>query len=284
MRTGQFDDMLPTLARRDFLCAATVLGSAAGLFSGAGLARSSAVTSRATALLAPGTRIEMGIRFVSDNSGLERGHERVTYAFNLDGSITMSARSESFDPPVVRDVIYLLGPDFRPLSCSVQITNAGRPAGAGWYRLTEDMAELEGIAGGKRISRQQPLNGPVRALVAHPVSSDVFVGMAADKSQPGKVVRADGVYLTSADPYGRTGPEFVAANVAVAYLGIEQVTTPIGRMPADHYLLYLPAANGRFAPFQDLWCAVGTPVFLKAYARPPVATRYEISSLEIAPA
>ncbi len=233
-------------------------------------------------IVVPGTRLEMTIRFAKDGDDRVRGRERVTYAFNLDGTITMSARSESYDPPVVRDVIYLLGPDFGPLSCHVQITDAGKYVGSGWFRMTDRAVEIEGFsASAGRISRRISVDSPVRALVAHPVSTDVHVGMAADKSRPGVPVEVKTVYLTSADPYGRTGPDLVAADIAVAYLSTGAVDTPVGRLPSDHYLLYLRGPGGGFDAFQDLWCIAGTPVFLKAFARAPFSTRYEISELHI---
>jgi hypothetical protein len=235
-------------------------------------------------IVKPGTQLEMLIRFIADGSGRERGVERVTYSFNADGTTTMSARSESFDPPVVRNVLYLLGSDFRPRSCHVQITTAGRHVGSGWFRVTPSEVEMEADTVAKgRVHERVALADPMLALVAHPVSSDVHVGMAADRTRQGEIVPAEGVYLTSADPYGRTGPELVKADVAIAYMGREHVDTPLGALPADHHLLYLRRPDGRFEAFQDLWCAADTAVFLKAYARPPVATRYEIAELAVLP-
>ena len=235
-----------------------------------------------TVIGTPGSRLEISIAFIRHGTDAPRGVERVTYTFNRDGSTTMSARSESYDPPVVRDVIYLLGPDHRPRSCHLLVTDAGRFAGVGWFRLTDTAVRLEGQSSKRgEISQQYSLRTPVRALVAHPVSTDVLVGLAADKSRPGEPIQASGVYLTSADPYGRTGPDFVAADVAVAYLGIDRVETPLGSTPGDHYLLYLRAPAGSFEPFQDLWCVADTPIFLKAYARGSFHTRYELTAMRI---
>jgi len=227
----------------------------------------------------PGTRLDMLIRFFRAD-GRERGRERVAYDFNADGTIAMNAHSESFDPPVVRNAIYLLGKRYEPISCHLQILNDGRHAGSGWYDCGASTVELTGDRSGDgRISRRYSMTEPLTALVAHPVSTDVLVGMAADRAAAGIPHIASGVYLTSSDPYGRTGPDLVRADVKIAYLGVEVVSTPAGPVGGDHYLLYLPTANKGYQPFQDLWCIAGTPVFLKAYARQPVDTRYEISEL-----
>lgn len=277
--TNQMNSLGPWLSaftRRRALAAAPLL-VAAGSMSRAADRRDQA----APTVGEPGSRIDMLIRFTKEPSGEERGVERVTYSFNVDGTITMSARSESFDPAVVRDVVYLLGADFRPQSCYVQIADRGRPVGSGWFRLSARNVEVEADTAKGRVREEHAVPEPVKALVAHPVSTDVHVSLAADRSQPGAVTPAEGVYLTSSDPYGRTGPELVRADVAVDYLGVEEIVTPLGRMAADHSLLYLRGNHGRFEPFQDLWCAAGTPVFLKAFARPPVATRYEIAQMSI---
>jgi hypothetical protein len=227
-----------------------------------------------------GSRIEMTIGFRRD--GRLRGRERVTYTLNRDGTTTMSARSESFDPAVVRDVVYQLGADHRPAEVFVRITNGGVPEGAGLYRFAADHALLDGSNAKRgRVSERFPLAGPVKAFVAHPVATDVMVCIAADRTRPGAVVPASGVYLSSADPYGRSGPEFTPADVAVAFLGNAPLPTPVGKLPADHFLLYLRGEDGAFAPFQDLWCLERTAIFLRAFARPPVATSYGLETLEV---
>lgn len=261
----------PTLSRRHLIA----LGAAA-----AAMPRSARAAPPAHP--APGTRIELAIAFT--RNGRRRGEERATYTFNRDGTLTMTARSESFDPAVVRDVTYWLAPDGRPREAYVRIANAGVPEGAALYRFTDTHAEVDvdNVKAG-RSTRRVPLDTPVAALVAHPVTTDVMVGMAADRSRPGAVLPAKGVWLGSADPYGRTGPELVPADVAIAWLGTKPQPTPAGDRPADHYLLHLRGADGRFAPFQDLWCLAGTPVFLGGHARPPVDTRYTLDRFEIIP-
>ena len=272
------------MRRRDVMSLAAAVGTAAVAKRPATAIEAAIVPARL--VTPPGTELLLGIRFIGlrDGQPVVRGRERVHYRFTGDGGVTMSAHSESFDPPVLRDVFYRLGSDWRPRECFVSSQSGTEFGGSGWYRWSEGEVEIEGhnpAAG--RISRRVALESPARAVVAHPVSTDVLVGMAADTARVGGPISAQGVYLTSADPYGRTAPELVKGDVKVAYLGEEPVETPVGVFTGDHFLLYLPDGSGGHAPFQDLWCHAGSPVFLKSRARAPISTFYELATMEIVP-
>ncbi len=236
-------------------------------------------------LTAPGTQLSLLIEFTreTEERTVVRGRESVIYSFAADGGMIMNTHSESFDPPVIRTAIYTLGADYLPRECCVVLRNEGVAEGSAWFLVKDARVELEGynVRDG-RLSRHIQAPEPVRALIAHAVSSDAFIAMAADRTRPGEVVPASGVYLTSADPFGRTGPDFTHVRVAMEYLGVEALATPAGTLPADHYLTYLPKATGTgYDAFQDLWCLAGTPVFLKSYARAPFSTSYDTVALEI---
>ncbi|MCC5869273.1 MAG: hypothetical protein JJU27_12240 [Gammaproteobacteria bacterium] len=277
------------MRRRDLISAGGALAASMTLpVRQAGAERPSDVTARDPALLtAPGTQLSMVIEFTRqvDGRAVVRGRERVIYSFAADGGLTMNTHSESFDPPVIRTAIYTLGADYLPRECCVVLRNEGLAEGSAWFLIDEAMVELEGFnVRDGRLSRRIEAPEPVRALIAHAVSSDAFIAVAADRTRPGEVVPASGVYLTSADPFGRTGPDFRHVQIAMEYLGVEALATPAGTLPADHYLTYLPDAAGTgYNPFQDLWCLAGTPVFLKSYARAPFSTSYDTVVLEITP-
>ncbi|HYC02136.1 MAG TPA: hypothetical protein VED40_02525 [Azospirillaceae bacterium] len=268
MRTG----------RRDLIIGGGLGALAAGTVSAAPTAPAPA--DQAT-LTAPGARLEMAIRFT--RGGVERGRERATCTVNANGTLTLSARSESRDPRVVRDTTYLLAPDHRPLAAFVLMTNDGRPDWWAQYRFTDGAVEMEGWGvDGRRGAGRFPLQRPVAAFVTHAVATDMFVARAADRARPGEVVRTL-VHLSSADPYGRTGPEFVAREVGVRITDGGLVATPLGPLRADHVELHLPDATGSLQPFQDMWCLAGTPIFLRSRARPPYDTLYELTALEFFP-
>ncbi|MEH6693398.1 MAG: hypothetical protein V7675_00065 [Hyphomonas sp.] len=231
---------------------------------------------------APGTEIVATIDFIHEPDQRLRGTEHVRYRFTEDGGVWIEIHSVSFDPPVVRDVSYMLDSNFYPVECYVKIEADRRFAGSGLYSVGKNAVGVTGRNGdGEPVSKTFAIDGPVKSIVSHPVSSDILVSMAADRSKPGVVSRTRGAYLTSADAYGRAVPEWKESDIAVQFIGVESFETPLGMVEADHFLLNLPSADGGYEPFEDLWCLTGTPVFLGAYARQPTSTRYRLRSIEV---
>jgi hypothetical protein len=231
-----------------------------------------------------GTRyrsIEVAYRFVATRDGqpVERGRETAGYQFHDDGLIGVRIHSESDSPAVVRDAIYTLDARWRPLECLLRIQADGRHEGSGWFRFDDRAATLEGWnAGTGRVTQRVTLASPVTALVAHPVTTDAMLAAAYDHARPGPTMQhAAGVYLTSADPYGRTGPALEPSDVFLDYAGRETISTPAGAAEADRYLLHL-AERGQPAaePLQELWCIPGTTLLLHARARGTYGTTYEL--------
>jgi hypothetical protein len=232
--------------------------------------------------MAPGTEIIAEIEFVHEPEGRVRGRESVRYRFLRNGSLSVTMHSASYDPDVIRDASYLLQSDFTPRECYVKVETDGRFAGSGWYHIREEAVDLSGRGSdGAHLTKSFPISSPVVALVSHPVSSDVMVGVAASRCQRSPGARTRGIYLTSADPYGRTMPEWTEPDVAVDFLGVEPFETPAGSLDADHFLLHLKTGENGYSPFQDLWCLSGTPIFLGAFARSPTSTRYVLRTLEV---
>jgi len=228
--------------------------------------------------------VEARIRFMTTREGprMQRGWETVFYDFHSDGLITLRAHSVSNDPEVIRDVIYTLGPDYLPLEAFLRIQVEGRYEGSGWFRFTEGMAESEVFnAKSGRGNQQIPIEGRASAFVAHPVSTDVLMTAAFNHDDASAVQRLRNVFLSSTDAYGRTGPVLAPSDTTIEYLGREQLDTPAGQQDADHYVLHakLGATDGTLKPFEDLWCLAGTAVFLRAHARPPFDTTYELEAL-----
>jgi hypothetical protein len=229
--------------------------------------------------------VETSFRFLTTRDGreFERGRETAAYQFHDDGLIGVRIHSESDSPAVVRDAIYTLDSAWRPRECLLRIQNEGRHEGSGWFRFEDDVATFEGwnVKTG-RISQRIALESPVTALVAHPVTTDAMLAASYVHGRPGpSMQRLAGAFLSSADPYGRTGPLLTPSDSYLDYAGRETVETPAGPAEADHYLLYLPE-NGKPAaePLQDLWCLAGTALLLRARARGSYQTRYEPVRLE----
>jgi hypothetical protein len=229
--------------------------------------------------------VDTAYRFLAMRDGrtVERGRETASYQFHGDGLIGVRIHSESDSPAVVRDAIYTLDARWRPLECLLRIQSDGHHEGSGWFRFSPDEATFEGWnASTGRVSQRIPLRSPATALVAHPVTTDAMLAAAYDHDRGGPTMqRPAGVYLSSTDPYGRTGPMLAPSDVFLDYGGRETVPTPAGPADADRYLLHL-AEGGQPAaePLQELWCVPGTTLLLRARARGAYRTTYELTRWE----
>jgi hypothetical protein len=222
-------------------------------------------------------RIELHIRFRTQRDGksFERGHETASYVFNEDGRITFCASSRSDEPRITRDVIYTLGRDYRPLEAFVRLQVDGRYEGSGWFRFEADSASSETF--NHKTGRQSQvtrLTAPVQAFVSHPVTTDVMLAAACDKSRRFRQPLV-GVFTSSADPFGRVGPSLSPSlNLSLEYAGRESLETLAGRFEADRYALFTGLAAKE--PVETMWTLADTCVFVHARAGGPFNTEYEL--------
>jgi hypothetical protein len=230
--------------------------------------------------------VETAFRFLTTRDGreTERGRETAGYQFHDDGTIAVRIHSESDSPAVVRDAIYTLDSTWRPRECLLRIQSDGRHEGSGWFRFEDDVAIFEGwnVKTG-RVSQRVPLGSPATALVAHPVTTDAMLAASYVHGQAGPALQPlRGAFLSSADPYGRTGPLLSPSDAYLDYAGRQVIETPAGPADSDLYLLHL-SENGRPAaePLQELWCLAGTALLLRARARGTYQTRYEPLRIEV---
>lgn len=224
----------------------------------------------------PWRRVELRIRFMTTRDGrtFERGRETVSYDFHDDGLITYHVSSHSDDPRISRDAIYTLGRDWWPLEAFVRLQVDGRFEGSGWFRFEPARVTSEVFNAAKgRSSEVTPIETPVRAFVAHPVSTDVMLA-AAYEHGGAKRQALPGSYTSSADPYGRVGPSLAPSATWLEFAGRETLATPAGALEADRYELFT-AADAR-EPLETLWTLRGTSLFLRAQARGVYNTVYEL--------
>ena len=254
----------------------SVLAAASGLGLAAPARGAAADPSTVATLPAQLRRVELRIRFMTTRDGrtFERGRETASYDFHDDGLVTYHVSSHSDDPRISRDAIYTLGADWRPREAFVRLQVDGRYEGSGWFRFEPARVTSEVFNAAKgRSSEVTPIDTPVRAFVAHPVSTDVM--LAAGYEHGGaKRQRLPGSYTSSADPYGRVGPSLAPSATWLEYAGPETLATPAGALDADRYDLFT-AAEAR-EPLETLWTLRGTSLFLRAQARGIYNTVYEL--------
>ena len=216
-----------------------------------------------------------------DGKPFERGREWFSITYHEDGQRTVRAQCELDDRHLLRDVIYTLGPDLRPLDAFVRLTRAGKFLGSGWCRFTGSEAECEvfNVQMG-RVSQRVPLAAPATGFGTHPVTCDALLLAAFDHSKPEKAQPAVGILMSSMEHDGSSGPLLSPINFAIEYLGRENVTTRVGTFEADKYRFLLEGSFPEDHPVEEIWCIPETYQFVKVRVGGYINTTFELVEYE----
>lgn len=218
----------------------------------------------------------------ADRQGQERGRESFRIDVHADGSRTIAAHGEIDDAPsVMRDVISSVDPHLRPTDCFVRLSVADRFGGTAWFRFDEDTAECEAylkLEG--RFSQRIKLKQPLPAFGNHAMINDGFLMHLYDLSKGPGVQVINGLLLSSPDHRGATGPMLFPVDLAIEFVGPEQVEVAAGVFDALHFRMAdVPGLPLEHPPY-DLWCTSdGDYVLLRARVGGYMQTAYELLEL-----
>jgi hypothetical protein len=162
--------------------------------------------------------------------GEERGRESFTMSRHGDGSLTINAHCEIDEPTptVVRDVIYTLDRDDRPMDCHVRLTVGGAFMGAGLFRMSEGQIACESFGPSiGRVSQVIAVAGAYDGFGTHPIICDAYMTRCMDLSL-GPHKRPLRTFLPSMDHRGATPPLTVESRIFIEYVGEADVVTPAG--------------------------------------------------------
>jgi hypothetical protein len=212
-----------------------------------------------------------------------RGIEHFTFTHHTDGKTTLRAHCciEEPDPTVMRDIVYSLDENHRPLDCHVRLVVGDRFMGAGWFRFGPDFVECESYGPDiGRLSQRVPLDGPIDGMGTHPIVADGYL-LHNLKFEQGKV-RNVRVKLPSPDHRGATPPMISEVNIGAVFLGVEEVTVQAGTFRARHYQFVDDGSSGMAGahPPYDIWADEQDGVFLKGGVGGYMQTWYELTHLE----
>ena len=217
----------------------------------------------------------------SDRMGHERGREYFRMDIHTDGCRTIAAHGEIDDAPaVVRDVNLRIGPDGRPQESFVRIAVGGEFRGSGWFRFSESIAECEAFTSVEgRVSQKMELKAPLVAYGNHAMVNDGFLLSLYNLAEGPGIQVFKNILLSSPDHRGATGPMLFPIDLAIEFVGQEQLTVAAGEFSALHFRFTdIPGLPLEHPPY-DLWCtADGDYVLLKAAVGGYMQTAYELTS------
>ena len=235
----------------------------------------------------PRHRIVAGrIRYTSKKPELldrERGREDFAFTRHAGGAVTLRAHCEIDEPSpsVMRDIIYSLDADGRPLDCHVRLSLDDAFLGSGWLRFGDGFIECESFGPSTgRVSQRVETRGAFDGFGTHPIVGDGFLTRCMDVSK-GPHRRSIRVFVPSPDHRGATPPSIAEVNIDLEYVGDAERTVTAGTFACRHFRFVDPhAMGGTTHPPYDMWVtADDDAVFVCGGVGGYMATWYELVEL-----
>ncbi|MBT5240608.1 MAG: hypothetical protein HOH20_09170 [Rhodospirillaceae bacterium] len=203
------------------------------------------------------------IQYIGGNDE-ERGREWFSMTFHEDGQRTLRAHCEIDDTEVLRETVYTMDENWRPLDCFNRLHVERKFLGTGWVRAFGNEAECEvyNTTLG-RVSQTVSMDGPAKSLTVHPLTCDVFHCAGYDHDNSENPQTLNNVLSTSPMPNGASGPFLSVGKVTVMYDGREEITVPAGTFEVDHYHFVLKPQPDGTPRREDVWCIPEDYTFVK---------------------
>ena len=94
------------------------------------------------------------------------------------------------------------------------------------------------------------------------------------------LVRARGVYLSSPEHDGCSGPLLVPIEFGIQYVGRESITVDAGTFETDHYRFLLEGSLEQEHPTEELWVTPDEFLCVKISVGGYMNSSYELAELE----
>lgn len=215
----------------------------------------------------------------------EYGREWFTYTFHEDGYLTVRSQCEIEpgvveDRSVIRDVTYTVDDEFKPVEGYVRLQENGAFLGAGWFHVTDKLAECHGynLRDGQ-IHQRFELDKPVPSVGAHALTCDVLHLARFDRDKDEAIQSARGAMLTSLEHDGCSGPMLAPIDFKIEYLGRETIAVPAGTFETDHYQFLLEGTLPKEHPTEELWCLPEEFIFVKIAVGGYMNSTFELAEL-----
>lgn len=213
----------------------------------------------------------------------ERGREDFIWVAHDNGCRTLTAHCEidEPDPKVVRDVIYSVGADNRPIDVMLRLTVGGHFMGVGMFRMEGNRIECESYGRSiGRLSQVVDTGGKYAWFGTHPLSADGYNTVNFDRSK-GPSKRRMRSFVPSLDHRGASDPMISGHHIFLEYVGDETVTVQAGTFGCRHFRFVGEDTDPLAHPPYDLWITADEDnIFVRGHVGGYMLTYYELIVLE----
>ena len=218
----------------------------------------------------------------------QRGIEHFIFTHHGDGSMIMRAHCEieEPEPKVLRDIIYALDSQMRPMNLHVHLIVDDEFMGSGWMRHDVEAGMIECESFGPaigRLSQRMPAGGDFDGFGTHPVVGDGFLTHCMDISK-GPHRRTVRVFLPSPDHRGATPPMAAEVKIGLEYVGEAEKTVQAGTFKCHHFRFIDddgPGMGGVPHPTYDMWVTADDDhILVYGSIDGSMMNRYELIALE----
>lgn len=215
------------------------------------------------------------ITYVHDDTG-EFGRELFSVNVYPDGTRTLRVVCEMDHVKLVREVVYTVGPDFKPIDCFVRVVNQDAFVGSGWFRFTDTYCEAEVFnAQEGRKHQRHDTPGRVKLFGSHPICIDIWKCTQIEAANPGKIQRIDNCMSSSPVENGAGGPFLYPKFYDMEYRGPEKITVKSGTYDTQHFAWH--TGTGRTL---ELYTVPGDWLPIRTFV-PERKRRYELAEFEV---
>jgi hypothetical protein len=213
--------------------------------------------------------------------GEERGRETFSITVHKDGSRILRAQSEIDEGEVLRDVVYTVDGDWRPVQAFVQLTLKDQHHGSGWFQFDAQGGSCEGHnRDDGRFSQRLDTTEPPRCFGSHPISGDAWMLAPFDMARRQEEQWIAPALMSSLAFNGATGPRLHTLGYGLAFRGEETLAVPAGRIDTWKFEFLLDDSEVAGHPPYQVWItADGHNVIVKAIVGAPRNYTYLLSSL-----
>lgn len=197
-----------------------------------------------------------------DKNGLKRGEEPCFVTIHSDGQRVIRATSKIFESQIIRDVIYNVDKNFKPIDCYIKIRKDDKLISSSFYYFTEDNIYLNGLNEHYQVISENLKCKHIQSFISHAVSTDVWHSANIIKDSSVGIQNISPIFSSSPLPNGASSSVIYRWDLKAKFIDVKVIETPAGKFEAEH-IQYYEKDNSLWL---EMWCTNDIDrVMLKMY-------------------